>query len=141
MENFNVLVLHMIMWRRRWCRKRQNMWVHPIKLKRPEFGMFCTYTRICSRMKRNLMAFLEWILSNSTVCHNWWERKYENKTLNIGGWFHLKNDLQFFKIRATKICRRQERDSRYYRSYPFFLISVLDSNIVSSYFPFISSIL
>jgi len=37
MENFNVLVLQMIMWRRRWRRKRRNMWVHPINMKRPEF--------------------------------------------------------------------------------------------------------
>ena len=27
------------MWRRRWHRKRQNMWVHPINIKRPEFGI------------------------------------------------------------------------------------------------------
>ena len=36
----NILVLHMIMWRRRWRRKRRNMWVHPINIKRPEFGIF-----------------------------------------------------------------------------------------------------
>ena len=39
MENFNMLVLHTIVWRR-WRRKRQNMWVHPINIKRPEFGIF-----------------------------------------------------------------------------------------------------
>jgi hypothetical protein len=27
------------MWRRRWRRKRQNMWVHPINIKRLEFGI------------------------------------------------------------------------------------------------------
>jgi len=35
-----MLVLHTIMWRRRWHHKRQNMWVHPINIKRPEFGTF-----------------------------------------------------------------------------------------------------
>ena len=35
-----MLVLHTIMWRRRWRRKRQNMWVHPINIKRAEFGIF-----------------------------------------------------------------------------------------------------
>jgi len=35
-----MLVLHTIMWRRRWRRKRQNRWVHPINIKRPEFGIF-----------------------------------------------------------------------------------------------------
>jgi len=34
-----MLVLHAIMWRR--CRhKRWNVWVHPINVKRPEFGLF-----------------------------------------------------------------------------------------------------
>jgi len=36
MENLNMIVLHTIMWRW-WCRKRRNMWVHPINIKRPEF--------------------------------------------------------------------------------------------------------
>jgi len=76
MENFNMLVLHTIMWRRMWHRKRENLRVNPINIKRPEFGIFCTYTGICSWMKRNFMAFLEWTSSNSTVCHNWWDRKY-----------------------------------------------------------------
>jgi hypothetical protein len=40
MENFNMLVLHTIMWRRRWRRKRRNICVHPINIRRPEFGIF-----------------------------------------------------------------------------------------------------
>ena len=36
----NMLVLHAIMWRRRWRLKRRNMWVHPINIKRPEFVIF-----------------------------------------------------------------------------------------------------
>ena len=35
-----MLVLHAIMWRRKWRRKRQNIWVHPINIKRPEYGIF-----------------------------------------------------------------------------------------------------
>jgi hypothetical protein len=35
-----MFVLHTIMWRRRWHRKRQNMWVHQINIKRPEFEIF-----------------------------------------------------------------------------------------------------
>jgi len=35
-----MLVLHTIMWRRSWHCKRQNMWVHLINIKRPEFGIF-----------------------------------------------------------------------------------------------------
>jgi len=96
MENFNMLVLRTIMWRSRWHHKRQNMWVHPINIKRQDSEYFATYTGIRSRMKRNFMALLEWTSSNCTVCHSWWEGKYENKTPTIGGWFHLKNNLQFF---------------------------------------------
>jgi hypothetical protein len=33
------------------------MWMHPISIKRPEFGIFSHLTRICSRMKRIFMAF------------------------------------------------------------------------------------
>ena len=35
-----MLVLHAIMWRRRWRRKRRNMRMHLINIKRPEFGIF-----------------------------------------------------------------------------------------------------
>jgi len=34
-----MLVLHMIKWRR-WCRKRRNVWVYPINIKRLQFGIF-----------------------------------------------------------------------------------------------------
>ena len=37
---FSRLVLHAIMWRRRWRRKRWNMWVRPINIKRPDFEIF-----------------------------------------------------------------------------------------------------
>ena len=40
MKNFNMLVLHAIVWRRTWRRKRRNMWVRQINIKRPEFGIF-----------------------------------------------------------------------------------------------------
>jgi hypothetical protein len=40
MENFDMIVLHMIMWSRRWHCKRGNRWVHPTNKKRPEFGIF-----------------------------------------------------------------------------------------------------
>ena len=39
MENFNMLVLHTIMWRR-WRLKRRNMWVHAINIKKPDFEIF-----------------------------------------------------------------------------------------------------
>ena len=35
-----MLVLHTVMWRRRWRRKRRNMWMHPINIKRSEVRIF-----------------------------------------------------------------------------------------------------
>ena len=35
-----MLVLHTILWRRRWRRKRRNIWVHQINIKRPDCEMF-----------------------------------------------------------------------------------------------------
>ena len=43
MENFNMLVLHTILWRMRWRRKRRNKWVQPINIVRPEFGIFILF--------------------------------------------------------------------------------------------------
>jgi len=40
MENFNMLILPTIMWRRRWRRKKSNMRVHPINIERPDFEIF-----------------------------------------------------------------------------------------------------
>ena len=46
MENFNMLVFLTIIWRRMWHRERRNMWVHPINIKRPEFGIFSHLYRV-----------------------------------------------------------------------------------------------
>ena len=79
MEDIIMLVLYTIMCRRSWRCKWRSMWVHQINIKRPEFGIFSHLYRIWWRMKRNLMTFLERTSSNSTVCHNAWERKYETR--------------------------------------------------------------
>ena len=130
MENFNMLVLHAIMWRRRWRRKRRNTWVYPIK-KDKNSEYFATYTGLCSRMKRYFMAFLEWTSSNSTVWHNWWEGKYENITPTIGGRFHLKFDLQSFKVRAIKSVGDKKGILNTTKLH-FFLISVLIVTLFTS---------
>ena len=57
MENFNMLVLHTIMWRRRWHRKRQNMWGNPINMKRPEFGIFSHLYRVLLDDEEKLHGF------------------------------------------------------------------------------------
>jgi hypothetical protein len=84
------------MWRRRWHHKRWNMWVHPINIKRPEFGIFSHLYRDLLEDEDKFLGPFRRTSSNATVCHIWWQRKYENKTPTIGGRFHLKNDLQLF---------------------------------------------
>ena len=96
MENFNVFVLRTIMWRRRWRHKRRNTWVGPINIKRPEFGIFSHFYPDLLEDEEKFHGFLGLTSSNSTVCHSWWQRKYENKTPTVGGRLHLKNDLQLF---------------------------------------------
>jgi len=99
------------MWRRKWRRKRRNMWVHQINRKKPEFGIFSHFYPDLLEDEEKFYDSLEWISSNSTVYRSWWDRKYENKTPNIGGRLHLKSDLQLFLGSAIKICGRQEKDS------------------------------
>jgi len=55
----NMLVLHAVMWRKRWRRKRRYMWVHPIDIKGLEFVYLATFIQNCSRTKRNFLGFLE----------------------------------------------------------------------------------
>jgi len=95
MGNFNMLVLHVIMWRRSWHCK-DGTWCTRCTKRDQNSEYLAPYTRICSRMKRNFMAFLDWIWSNSIVCHNWWERKYEINTNYIGRRFHVKGDLYYY---------------------------------------------
>jgi hypothetical protein len=56
MENFNILVLHTIMWRRL-RHKRRNMYVHPINIKIPEFGIFCHVYRNILEVEEKFRGF------------------------------------------------------------------------------------
>ena len=104
----------------------------PDKKKDKNSEYFATYTGLCSRMKRYFMAVLEWTSSNSTtVCQNWWEGKYENVTPTIGGRFHLKFDLQSFKLRAIKSVGGKKGILNTMKLH-FFLISVLIVTLFTS---------
>jgi hypothetical protein len=72
------------------------MWVHLINIKRQEFGIFSHLYRDLLEDEEKFLGPFRRISSNATVCHNWWQRKYKNKTPTKGGRFHLKNDMQFF---------------------------------------------
>jgi hypothetical protein len=72
------------------------MWVHPINIKRPEFGILSHLYPDLVEDEEKFPVFLEWTSSNCNFCHNWWDRNSENKIPTIGGRFHLKNDLQIY---------------------------------------------
>ena len=67
MENFNLLVLHTIMLRRRLRWKTWNVWVHPVNMKKLEFGIFSP-AAVCSTgstfNSSKFSSFLLW----SKVC-------------------------------------------------------------------------
>jgi len=52
-----MLVLHTIMWRMTRHHKRRNTWVHPINIKRPEFGIFNHLCRDLLEDKENFHSF------------------------------------------------------------------------------------
>jgi hypothetical protein len=97
MQHFNMLVLHTIKWRRRWRRKRQNMWLHPISIKRPEFGTFShLYRDLLEDEEKFLGPFrrtCDWTgLDSTRLC--WYVRtlrvrgqtKRDTLVLQVGGW-------------------------------------------------------
>jgi hypothetical protein len=43
-------------------------------IKRPEFGIFSHLYRDLLEDEEKFHGFLERTSSNSTICHNWWER-------------------------------------------------------------------
>jgi len=59
MGNFNMLVLHMIMWKRRWHCKRWNMWVHQMNITGPEFRIFSPLFPDMLKDEEKFHGFLE----------------------------------------------------------------------------------
>jgi len=115
MENFNMLVLHTIMWRRRWRRKRRNVWVHPINIKRPDFEIF-------SHLYSDLLEDEEKFHEYRAVLQSVTTGGIRNEKQNTNYMRAIKPEERlaiFFEVRPIKVCRRQEMDSRYYWSYPF----------------------
>jgi len=78
-----MLVLHTIMWRRRWRLKRRNMWVHQLNIKRAEFGIFSHLYPDLVEDEEKFHCFFRMDIKSSTFCLNWWDRNSENKTPTI----------------------------------------------------------
>jgi SPX domain protein involved in polyphosphate accumulation len=70
-ENVNRLVLHMIRWRR-----KQNMWVHPINIKKPKFRIFSHLYLDLLEDEQKFHGFLKNEHCAILPCHRWWENIY-----------------------------------------------------------------
>jgi hypothetical protein len=96
------------------------MWVHPINIDRPEFGIF-------SHIHPDL-------LGDEEKFHGFFKKNIEQfyHLSQLGGEEIRKQNTSysrvispeelfaiFFEVRAIKICRTQERYTRYNWSYPF----------------------
>ena len=119
MENFNMFDLHTIMWRRRRRHKKRNMCVHPMNIKRTYFEIFSHLYPDLLEDEEKFRRFFRMNIEQFYRLSQLVGEEIKNKTQTIGGRLNLKKDLQIFWVRPIKICRRQERDSRYYWSYSF----------------------
>ena len=95
MENFNMLVLHAIMWRRMWRRKRRNMWVHPINIKRPDFEIFSYLYPDPLEDEEKFHGFCRMNVEQFYRLSQLVGEEIQKKS-TLGGRLHLKNNLQFF---------------------------------------------
>ena len=140
MENFNMPVLHTIMWRRKWRRKRRNMWGQPINIKRPEFEIFSHFywdllenvEKFHGFFRMNIEQFyrLSQLVGEEIWNQNTSYRRaitpQERLAICLGTCYKNLETRKIFSILLEL---------------PFFLISVIDSNIIYSYLHFISSII
>jgi len=106
MENFNMLVLHTIMWRKMWRLKGRNKWVHPINIKRPEFGIFSHFYQDLFEDEENFHDFFRINSEQFNRLSQLMGEEIRKRNTNYRGRFHLKNDLQVFEVRALKIYSR-----------------------------------
>jgi hypothetical protein len=91
-----MLVLHAIMWRR-WRRKRPNMWVHPINIKRPDFGIFSQLYPDLLEDDKKFHGFCRMNIEQFYRLSQLVGEEIRKQNPTTGGRFHLKNDLQFFR--------------------------------------------
>jgi len=107
-----MFVLHTIMWRRRWHRKRQNMWVHPINIKRPEFGIFSHLYRDLLEDEEKFHGFFRMNIKQFYCLSQLVAEEIQKQNTNYRRAITPEEQLaNFFEVRSLKIWRRQERDS------------------------------
>jgi len=85
-----------------------------INIKRPEFGILTSCTGICSRMKRNFMGFCRMNIEQFYRLSQLVGQEIQKQNTNYKRAISPEEDHSFVEERGIKICRRQERDSRYY---------------------------
>ena len=119
MENFNMLVLQAIMWRRSWRRKRRNMWVHQKNIKRPDFEIFSYLYPDPLEDKEKFHVFFRMNIEQFYRLSQLVGEEIQKQSTKYMRAIAPEERLAIFEVRAIKVCRRQESDSRYYWSYTF----------------------
>ena len=141
MDNFNMLVLHAIMWRKRWRRKRRNMWVHPINIKDQISKYLATCIRIHSRMKRNPTFFFRMNIEQFYRLSQLVGEEIQKHSTNYRRAITPEERLAILWSTFYKVLQETKNGFWIVLQLPFFLISVMDSKIIYFYLAFISSII
>jgi hypothetical protein len=84
------------MWRRRWRRKRRNMWVHPINIKRPEFGILSHLYPDLLEDEEIFHGFFRMNIEQFYRLSQLAGEEIRKQNTNYRTAISLKNDLQIF---------------------------------------------
>jgi hypothetical protein len=84
------------MWSRRWRRKRRNMWVHPISIKRPEFGIFSHLYPDLLEDEEKFHGFFRMNIEQFYCLSQLVGEEIIKRNTNYRRATSLKKDLQFF---------------------------------------------
>jgi len=90
-----------------------------INTKRPEFVIFCHLYRNMVEDKEKFHGFFRMNIEQFHRLSQLVGEEIRKQNTKYRRAISPEERLAIFKVLATIICRRQERDSRYYWSYPF----------------------
>jgi hypothetical protein len=90
------------------------MWVRPINITRPKFGIFCHLYRNMLEDEEKFHGFFSMNIEQFYRLSQMLGEEIREQNTNYKRAISPEARLALFKVRAIKICWRQERDSRYY---------------------------
>jgi hypothetical protein len=128
-----MLVLHAIMWRRRWRRKGRDMWVHLINIKRSEFGIFSHLYPDLLEDEEKFHGFFRMNIEQFYRLSQLVEEEIRKQNTDYRSAISLKNDLRFSLGTCYKNLYETRKVFSIILELHFFLISVLGSIMIYSY--------